>query len=318
MAIAPRRAYTIFVRVVSLSTAQIPIPGIWGTRPHSAKVISTSRIPIARIAVRSARPAACPTTGRTARCVVAVSAVNQRDNSGEHHGLETRVQEILRRDRQMEEVVVSTCRCAVEEHDDQSGREVTGQESDHVDRDDTDHGSDHPGTREEGDRSDRHRVQRVDFVGDTHGPDLGGETRSDLGGQRDRDDNRGQFTGVGNRGQHAGERGHPDKLEAPVGLDAQHHRRGQRHREDDPDGAAAGQQGVRAEADLADLTEYMLAVLGERKGDRCDSADVESDVLTEGDEAVARGSQGSARLTCSNTEIDERHQNSPTAGTITV
>ena len=131
-------------------------------------------------------------------------------------------------------------------------------------------------------------------------PDLGGETRSDLGGQRDRDDNRGQFTGVGNRGQHAGERGHPDKLEAPVGLDAQHHRRGQRHREDDPDGAAAGQQGVRAEADLADLTEYMLAVLGERKGDRCDSADVESDVLTEGDEAVARGSQGSARLTCSN------------------
>ena len=66
----------------------------------------------ATIEKRTARPTASPTPGRTAAGAVAVVAVGQDDHDGEDEHLEERPQHVLRRQEQVEVVVVGARRTA--------------------------------------------------------------------------------------------------------------------------------------------------------------------------------------------------------------
>src|SRR4051794_22444544 len=142
---------------------------------------------------------------RTAAGAVAVVAVGQDDHDREDEDLQERPQHVLRRQEQVEVVVVGAGRLPVGLRGDQPGGEVAGEQPEDVQRDDGHEPGDDPGGHEEGQRGDAHDLEGVDLLVDPHGPDLRGEPASDRRRQREAGHQRRDLAGVEVRRQEAGE-----------------------------------------------------------------------------------------------------------------
>src|SRR5947209_3641861 len=136
-------------------------------------------------------------------------------------------------------------------------RELRGEQHD-VEADDVkgqydDHGGDQPGRHQVPHRRQAHDLDGVDLVGDTHGPELGGELGADLGGEDHAADQGGDLPDAGVSGDEAHQVLGTDELEAlgalQAGLDADH--RGHHH--DDDHGSRANDVRAGADGDVADV-----------------------------------------------------------------
>ena len=128
--------------------------------------------------------------GRSARSKVAEIGVDQQDSDRHQNGLQERPQQVDRVEERREVVVVQATRLAEQDH----RGELTGEErqgdGDAVQRRDCHHPGHDPGADQVGNRPDRHRFQRVDFLVDPHGAQLRGDAGAKGGRQTDSSDDR--------------------------------------------------------------------------------------------------------------------------------
>src|SRR5882757_5754101 len=105
-------------------------------------------------------------TLRAAGGVEAEVAVDQRRHHDEDDRLEHRVEDVDRHQELVEVVQVGARGLAEAEAEHQLGGQVVATHADQVQRDDGDERGDRPGGHQVGQRPDRHRLQRVDLLGD--------------------------------------------------------------------------------------------------------------------------------------------------------
>jgi hypothetical protein len=227
--------------------------------------------------------------------VVAVVAVDERDDDGEGARLDQAEHDVLEGQVEPEVVVVLAARHPEELGGDELGGEEAGEERDEVQRDDGDEGGDDAGAHEVDDRGHGHDLEGVDLLGDPHGPELSGEAGTDLCGEGDAGYQRGDLARVGEGADEPGEALGADLLQPLEALQPDLGAREERHREDDEHHPAAHDESAGADGDVAHQVEDDVAVLQleDDLGHRLvEHPDVEAQLLADVLEGVAEDLAG--------------------------
>src|SRR4051794_8617546 len=181
----------------------------------------------------------------------------------------------------MEVVVVSTTGLAEVLDDDELRGEVAEEKADDVERDYRDETGDDAGGDEVGHRRDAHDLEGIDFFGDAHGAELGGEARADGGREAEAGDQRSDLARVEVRRDEAGEGRDADLVEALVALETDFGAGEERQEADDSDRAGDDRQRTRTEADLGDEPDDLFPVRRDRARHPRERAAEERQLLAE-------------------------------------
>src|SRR6266545_2186665 len=195
---------------------------------------------------------------------VPVVAVHQHHDQAEHQYLDERPQHVDRGQEEVEVVVVRAGRLSEVAGGNGPGGQIAGEQAHHVQRDDGDETGDHPGRHQERQRRDRHHLQRVDLLRDTHRAELGGEATADRGRQRERGDQRGDLAGVEVRRDEPGKGAAADLVERLVALQTNLGTGEERQETNHADSTADDGEGPGAEAHLGEQPDNLPLVAADR------------------------------------------------------
>ena len=181
---------------------------------------------------------------------------------------------------------------------DVDGGETRGEERrqhrQRVEGHDRDQSGDQPGGHQIRDRVHRHRLDRVDLLGDPHRAQLRGGAGADGGRKRDAGDHRRHDAHIQECRQEAGERLDTDVAQRRVALHGDDAAGCQGHERGDADGAADHHQSAGAHGHLGDQPDGLLAVARHRVGDVAHRFAVEQCLLTDGVNGLRHATEDAA------------------------
>ena len=225
--------------------------------------------------VRTAWPTASPTPAGPPGGGVAVVGVYQHDGDCHDDDREERPDQVGGVEKGFEIVVVDAGGLAVDPGRTEASRRESTHHRHAVQRDDHHHPGHHPGGHQISHRADRHHLERVDLVCDTHRAQLGGGARADGGGEADACHRRRDDPHVHVSGDESRHRFDADAGKLVVSLNRDDRAGGQREEADDHHRAADHGQRTGAQAHLSDQSEHFRLVAGEGHPGFADCSGVE-------------------------------------------
>ena len=137
--------------------------------------------------------------------------------------------------------------------------------------------------------TDRHRLEGVDLLADTHRAKAGREAAPDACSERERHDDRCELAGVGVPRHEADERRQADDVEAVVALEPDLGACKCRHQEHDTDSSTTDHERSATEAYLGEVSSDLGGVVADREGDLHDRHEAEPQEVAEAAEWIDDG-----------------------------